>query len=188
MATWECGECGTVYTVGAARCPACGADLPSEEGATGMAKISRTDGPSYAGVIPDELPTTKEYEDAQERVAQGKPESGDGALISRYDSARQRSLPDQHAEPLEVGQRSSADAQLKASDPDAQAETVDPETGRPGLTDAGADQLGQDRGDGDQPSRTDDRKDDGPDETGTPGVGSPPKGRPSPTARGRASA
>lgn len=157
-----------------------------------MAKISRTDGPSYAGVIPDELPTTEQYEDAQERVARGNPDSGDGALISRYESARQRGLPDQHAEPGEIGERSSADAQLKASDPDAQAETVDPETGRPELTEEGQRQLGVEQGDdeAEQGQREQgERRPAAASDTGTPAVSEPAKGKTEskPAPRGRAS-
>jgi hypothetical protein len=138
MATWVCGECGVVYSVGAPRCPACGADIPSEEGAFPMAKISKADGPSYAGVIPDEMPSDEDYTDAQERVAKGDPEQGDGALISRYESARARRLSDPHAEPAQIAERSSGDASLKATEGgDASLEYSDAETGQPRLTEQG---------------------------------------------------
>ncbi len=33
MALLRCGECTTLYSVGAPKCPQCGADKPLEEGA-----------------------------------------------------------------------------------------------------------------------------------------------------------
>lgn len=81
MATWECAECTTVYSVGAPKCPQCGSTVrvneqtrPEEE--QDMAKITVHGGPSNAAADEEQGGEDAPVSGESAASAEGSPEPG----------------------------------------------------------------------------------------------------------------
>ncbi|MFE7072709.1 hypothetical protein ACFU96_21765 [Streptomyces sp. NPDC057620] len=127
MATWECGECTAVYSVGAPKCPECGSKVrvndatqPPEEDNEMTPKITVHGGPSVDGFDVD--PESGELTPVDEGGEDVSASSSSSTSSSEEQSSPETSEPPSPSRARKTASRSAKD---RTGTPDSTAATAD---------------------------------------------------------------